>query len=61
MTESTVAERVGIGVVLGLNELGGVVVEDVARGWPAAFSSLLAKGDSLIAGITPCLNLCSFV
>jgi C-terminal processing protease CtpA/Prc len=41
-------EKVGIGATLGLNERGEVVVEDLADGWPAAFSALLARGDVLL-------------
>ena len=42
--------KVGIGVILGLNVQDEVVVEDLAAGWPAALSSLLARGDVLLTG-----------
>lgn len=45
-------EKVGIGVILGLNDRGEVVVEDLAAGWPASLSSLLARGDVLLTGAT---------
>ena len=44
-------QQVGIGVILGLNENGEVVVEDLAEGWPAALSSMLARGDVLEEGL----------
>jgi len=40
---------VGIGVVLGVNGHGEIVVEDLAAGWPAARSASLARGDVLLA------------
>ena len=43
-------DKVGIGVILGLNAQDEVVVEDLAAGWPAALSSLLARGDVLLTG-----------
>ena len=43
-------DHVGIGVILGLNERSDVVIEDLAEGWPAALSSMLARGDILERG-----------
>jgi hypothetical protein len=43
-------DHVGIGVILGLNERSEVVIEDLAEGWPAALSSMLARGDILERG-----------
>jgi hypothetical protein len=41
-------DAVGIGMVLGVNERGEIVLEDLASGWPAALSALRC-GDVLLA------------
>jgi len=41
-------DAVGIGMVLGVNERGEIVLEDLAPGWPAALSALRC-GDVLLA------------
>lgn len=48
--DNSTDQNVGIGVILGLNKHGEVVIEDLAEGWPAALSSMLARGDVLERG-----------
>lgn len=54
----TSTENVGIGVILGLNKHGEVVIEDLAVGWPAALSSMLARGDVLERGEALSYHFC---